>query len=164
MCRCASTRSAASRRFVPPLVPCRSLASSSRWRDWLHSSVLENTLPACTTAQQAVSQNIHCPFATHSSKPDKFATASGNAVQEDKEMHSEKLSWRALLAALADNHVETVIAQVEGLGRSLHTITDDSKRFVLQDLARLGHGKFLARHHFSRPDRQAAADYFVACY
>ena len=48
-------------------------------------------------------------------------------------------------AGLADDHLETVIAQVERLGRPLHAVADNRDRLALQHLARLGHRKFLPR-------------------
>src|SRR5580765_8858749 len=51
----------------------------------------------------------------------------------------------AVLGALTDDDIETVIAQVQRLCVALNAIADDSNGFILESLTRFGHGKLLAR-------------------
>ena len=52
------------------------------------------------------------------------------------------------LAALAlpDDHPDPVVAEVQGLARSLHPVAENGHRLVLQDLLRPAQGKFLGGH------------------
>ena len=53
---------------------------------------------------------------------------------------------RALALALADDHVDAVVAHVERLGRTLDAVAEHRNRLALEDLLGLLEGEFLARH------------------
>ena len=49
--------------------------------------------------------------------------------------------------ALADDHVEPVILQVQRLAGALHAVSDDGYRFVFEGFERFAQGEFFARDH-----------------
>ena len=48
------------------------------------------------------------------------------------------------ISALADDHIDAVVAHVERLGGALHAVAENGDDLVFQDFLGLGKGEFLA--------------------
>ena len=73
------------------------------------------------------------------------ASSISNSVLPGTQPSATALSLGVL--ALADDHVEPVILQVQRLAGALHAVSDDGYRFVFEGFERFAQGEFFARDH-----------------